>query len=191
MFQDVPRQPGSCRLLRLYCGGCATFSSLHIVPAELSEGCGSRVADGWALPSAAARAMRRHSNFGGHPVSWQNWEKPGILRWISFVSSGRKEVNCVDPCRVYCTRTGLAMHRCGSAYRINTSSWGCIAFLHHVRYPSIARREGAALLLQPSPVALAMFESLGRCVAVEDEEKFRYLACAARTCRVKWIHRNQ
>lgn len=48
-----------------------------------------------------------------------------------------------------------------------------------IPYPSIARREGAALLLQPSPVALAMFESLGRCVAVEDEEKFRYLACAS------------
>ena len=48
------------------------------------------------------------------------------------------------------------------------------------------------MLLQPSPVALAMFESLGRCVAVEDEEKFRYLACAARTCCiccVKRIHR--
>eukprot|EP00435_Cladocopium_sp_Y103_P074954 s32_g52.t1 len=42
-----------------------------------------------------------------------------------------------------------------------------------IPYPSIARREGAALLLKPSPVALAMFESLGRCVAVEDEEKFR------------------
>lgn len=51
-----------------------------------------------------------------------------------------------------------------------------------VRYPSIAQQEGAALLLKPTPAALAIFQSLGRCVAVEDEEKFRYLACDARTC---------
>lgn len=47
------------------------------------------------------------------------------------------------------------------------------------RYCSIARGEGAALLLQPSPAALAIFEILGRCVKVESEEKFRYLACVA------------
>jgi hypothetical protein len=53
MFQDVPRQPGSCRLLRLYCGGCATFSSLSfpkdvevvslmagLYPQQLRELCG-------------------------------------------------------------------------------------------------------------------------------------------------------
>ncbi|CAK9018150.1 4-dihydroxylase TPA1 (Termination and polyadenylation protein 1) (uS12 prolyl 3 [Durusdinium trenchii] len=44
-----------------------------------------------------------------------------------------------------------------------------------IPYPAIAHRHGAALLLQPGKAALAIFQTLGRCVTVEDEGNFRQL----------------
>ena len=48
-----------------------------------------------------------------------------------------------------------------------------------IPFPSVAKRRGAALLLQPGPGALGIFRRLGRYVAVEDEEHFRRLMCVS------------
>ena len=46
-----------------------------------------------------------------------------------------------------------------------------------IPFPSVAKKSGAALLLQPGPAAIGIFRRLGRHVAVEDVEQFRRLMC--------------
>jgi len=46
-----------------------------------------------------------------------------------------------------------------------------------VPLPAVARRQGATLLIPPLPFAKAIFNSLGTCIAVEDEAQFKRLQC--------------